>query len=180
MKISRFLAIYRQEVRKLRRLIAVAFACGCAYYARVHNNSLSKSLFYSILLACCVYIIMHCLDRAIGILSPIIIDLSKIKGVSIRKEDYSLCIENEDFSIKAPEGYLGGPINSFELREKVTGENGDEMITIVYTGMATENCLIFDGKTKYQINAGLARQLLIILGCHAETKKACRGLSFLA
>lgn len=179
MKLANFLATHRSGICKVRRWIAVIFAGGCAVYARQHDNTFGRSLFYSLLLAICVYAAACCIDRIIGILSPITIDLSKVKGISVYHDETHLHIENEAFKIKAFERF-DKQIDSFEVQEKIVGKNGDEMMKTLYTALTGENCLLYDGKNEYKIDAGLARHLLTILNCHAEAKKACKGLSFLA
>ncbi len=179
MKLANFLTVHRSDICKIRRWIAVIFACGCAFYARQHDNTFGRSLFYSLLLALCVYAAACCIDRVIGIISPIKIDLSKIKGISVYHDESHLFIENEAFSVKAFERF-DRQIDSFELKEKIENDKGGDNLKTLYTALSGENCLLYDGETEYKIDAGLARHLLTVLNCHADSKKACTGLSFLA
>jgi hypothetical protein len=108
--------------------------------------------------------------------SPIVIDLEKVKGITVSHEDYRLYIENEEFLIKMYSG-CEKRIDSFQLFEKIENDVKLESNYLSWTG---ENCILRDGEIDYKLDAGLAKHLLAILNCHAEASRACRGLSFIA
>jgi hypothetical protein len=177
MKLTNFLATHRTRIRKIRRYIATGFACGCAVHAHAHDAPFGRTLLYCLALAVCAYSILCCIDRIIGIISPIVIDLSKIKNISVYQDGYHLYIENEKFSIKALERF-DGRIDSFELSEKI--ENSVKETKSRYMAQSGESCVLFDGKKEYKLDAGLVRHLLAALNCHTEARHACSGLSFIA
>ncbi len=177
MKLANFLASKRHEVKRFYKYVAVTFATVCAFRTLRNDAPFGRTIFYCLLLAIIVYIILFCLDRAIGIMSPIVIDLNEVKDVSVRLDGYFLCIENSTFLIKAPCG-PGGKIDTFQLFEKAEG--GKIKLESNYISWTGENCLLLDDRYEYKLDGGLAKHLLAALNCHAEANHACRGLSFLA
>lgn len=177
MKLTSFLATHRYEVRKVRKAIAVGFACGCAFRALRNGTPIGKTILLCTLLALCAWGLLLCIDRVIGSLSPIVIDLRKIKDISTRVEGGYLYIENETFVIKACSG-LSGHIDSFQLFEKI--EAGDLKLESSFTSWTGENCLLRVDNDEFKLDAGLAKHLLAILNRHVKTDcSACHGLSFL-
>lgn len=176
MKLANFLATKRNEIKSVRKSIAVGFATGCAFRALRNDAPVGRTLFYCLVLAISAYAVLFCIDRAIGVVSPIVIDLEKVKGITVSHEDYRLYIENEKFLIKMYSG-CEKRIDSFQLFEKIEDDVKLESNYLSWTG---ENCILRDGGIEYKLDAGLAKHLLAILNCHAEASRACRGLSFIA
>lgn len=177
MKLTNFLATHRYEVRRARRTIAVSFACGCVFHALKNDAPIGRTIFLCTILALCGWIVLFCFDRAIGILSPIVIDLGKVKDISTHIDGNHVYIENEAFMIKAYSSF-NSHIDSFQLFEKV--EAGDLKLESNFTSLTGENCLLRVGKDEFKLDAGLVKHLLAILNCHVEANHACHGLSFLA
>lgn len=177
MKLTNFLATHRYEVRRVRRTIVVSFTCGCVFHALRNDAPIGRTIFLSTLLALSAWAILFCLDRAVGIISPIIIDLNKVKNISTHIDGNHIYIENESFMIKAYNSFSRN-IDSFQLFEKV--EAGNLKLESNFTSWTGENCLLRIGKNEFKLDAGLAKHLLAVLNCHAEANHATRGLSFLA
>ena len=177
MKLTNFLATHRYEVRKARKTIVTGFACGCAFRALRNDAPIGRTILLCTILALCAWAVLFCFDRAIGILSPIVIDLRKIKDISTCIEGNHLYIESKSFMIKAYNSF-NGHIDSFRLFEKT--EAGDLKPESNFTSWTGENCLLRVGDDEFKLDAGLAKHLLAILNCHVEANHACHGLSFLA
>lgn len=177
MKLATYFALHREEMKRGRRAITVALAVSFALRALFNGAALLPTLSMCLVIAIGIYAVLFCIDRIIGIIWPISIDLTKVKGVEVYYNGDSLIIENEQFLIKATDEE-GGHIDSFKLFEKAASSKA--RLESNYTAYTGENCLLLDGNNQYKLDAGLARHLLVILSCHAEAVHACRGLSFIA
>lgn len=177
MKLTNFLATHRYEVRRARRTFATCSACVFVVRALRNDAPIGRTIILCTFLALSVWAIMFCFDRAIGIMSPIVIDLRKVKGISAWTDGRHIYIENASFMIKAFDSFDHN-IDSFQLFEKV--EAGDLKLESNFTSLTGENCLLRLGDEEFKLDAGLAKHLLAVLNCHAEANHACRGLSFLA
>ena len=78
----------REKFKKNRqRICALLGAILTAYYIHKGAENNGKTVFVAVATSMCVYFIWHCIDRIIGILFPVVVDLRNFESDKVDRSD---------------------------------------------------------------------------------------------